>query len=122
MENKMSRPTVVEPKTTCPWESGQLGNSEEYAVACDKSHNEVVDEAIGLQLISIRLPKQLIDNLKMLSVNEGVGYQPLIRRVLIRWVQGEFQTIADQEQLAASRLLKAKSAEPVKEPRKRRTA
>ena len=54
------------------WEGKELGSSAEHAL----------DEATGLQLISIRLPKLLIEQVKQLAGLEGIGYQPYVRKVL----------------------------------------
>ncbi|AWV07217.1 hypothetical protein C9I47_1516 [Lysobacter maris] len=56
---------------------------------------------MGLQMISIRLPKVLIEDLKRFAEREGLGYQPLIRRVLMRWVGHEYKLEA-QERFASS--------------------
>jgi predicted DNA binding CopG/RHH family protein len=79
---------------TCRWESGELGLSQEHAVACSQEHEAAVDEALAMQLISIRLPKRLIDDLKFIAEREGLGYQPLVRRVLMRFASSEFKNIA----------------------------
>ena len=80
----------------CLWESGQLGNSAETAVASSAEHDRSVDDAMGLQMISIRLPKALIEDLKYLAEREGLGYQPLVRRVLMRYVSHEYKLIAHE--------------------------
>lgn len=85
----------------CPWESGQLGNSIEHAVPAPAEHEKTLDEAMGLQMISIRLPKALIDDLKYFAEREGLGYQPLMRRILIRWAGHEYKLEA-QEKFASS--------------------
>lgn len=46
-----------------------------------------MDENEGLQPISIRLTKSLIETLKGLARVEGVGYQPLIRQVLMKYAK-----------------------------------
>jgi hypothetical protein len=50
-------------------------------------HVEAMDEAAGLKMISIRLPVALIDSLKQLAAQEGIGYQALVRRVLKGFVE-----------------------------------
>ena len=57
-------------------------------------HQVEIDEALDLHLISIRLPKSLINNLKFIAKREGLGYQPLIRRLLVRFVNAEMRAIA----------------------------
>ncbi|WP_134709542.1 hypothetical protein [Stenotrophomonas maltophilia] len=91
----------------CRWESGEFGLSEQHAVAAPASVERDIDDALALQMISIRLPKQLLSDLKVIAPKEGLGYQPLIRRVLQRFVEGEFRSMAHDEflkQRAAGRL------------------
>ena len=52
-----------------------------------------IEDALGLQPISIRLQKDLLDNLKELAKLNGLGYQPLIRQVLTRWVDCELKSL-----------------------------
>lgn len=85
----------------CPWETGQLGTSVEHAEPASVDHQKMLDESLGLQLISIRLQKALIDDLKRFAEREGLGYQPLVRRILMRWVSHEYKMEA-QERLATS--------------------
>ena len=42
-----------------------------------------------MQMISIRLPKDLIDDLKTISQSQKMGYQALMREVLKRFVDAE---------------------------------
>lgn len=88
------------------WESGQLGQDEQFVQKADINVNEV-DDALELQPISIRLPKALINDLKIFAELEGLGYQPLMRRILMRWVEGEKRTIANRYMVD---MLKAKAA------------
>jgi uncharacterized protein (DUF4415 family) len=72
---------------TDKWEKRELGATEKYAAPSSKDESDSVDSALGLQLISIRLQANLIDELKELAVQEGLGYQPLMRMVLTRYVK-----------------------------------
>jgi hypothetical protein len=80
----------------CRWESGELGLSAEHAVVAPATLEREVDDALGLQLISIRLPRRLIDDLKLIAKKEGLGYQPLVRRVLMRFAEMEFRSMAHE--------------------------
>ena len=80
----------------CRWETGELGASAAHAVAAPQQLERDVDDALGLQLISIRLPKRLIEDLKLIATKEGLGYQPLVRRVLLRFADAEFRNMAHQ--------------------------
>lgn len=75
------------------WESRALGASAEHVAVADTAHDMALDEALGLQSISIRLPKQLIDQYKLIAHFHGVGYQPLMRDILARFVPGALQEI-----------------------------
>ncbi|MEH6578596.1 MAG: hypothetical protein V7731_16160 [Amphritea sp.] len=70
------------------WESGELGRSEEHAIASDIDM-AALDEALELKAISIRMQKPLIEDLKMIAKIRGLGYQPLIKQVLRRFVEAE---------------------------------
>lgn len=69
------------------WEQRELGAAEKYAAPSPQDESDSVDSALGLQLISIRLQANLIEELKELAVQEGLGYQPLMRMVLTRYVK-----------------------------------
>ncbi|MGH8445444.1 MAG: hypothetical protein ACREVL_09255 [Solimonas sp.] len=75
------------------WESGALGGEESYVKLSPRSGHEL-DEPLDLQLISIRLPKAMIEDLKFIAEREGLKYQPLMRRVLTRFVNCEMKDIA----------------------------
>jgi hypothetical protein len=59
----------------------------EYTAVVSDADDKALDDALGLQLISIRLSKSLIERLKALATLEGLGYQPLMRQVLTRFVR-----------------------------------
>lgn len=68
------------------WETGALGSNEAHAKPASKEIELDIDESLGLQAISIRLPKQLIEAYKLIATHHGVGYQPLMRDILQRFV------------------------------------
>ena len=76
------------------WESGEFGRDIKYAKAVEKKMGNQIDEALGLQMISIRLEKDLIESYKLLGTKYDMGYQPLMREALKRFVEGEFKLIA----------------------------
>jgi len=82
MSMKISRKPDTE-----KWERRELGASAAHAVASAPEKNEAVDSALGLQLISIRLQSDLIEELREIAREEGLGYQPLIRNVLTRFAK-----------------------------------
>jgi hypothetical protein len=76
-----------------PWESGKLGRDERFVKRADLSDEDALDESLALQMISIRLQKQLIEDLKFIATAHGIGYQPLMRDVLSRFVIHEKKAI-----------------------------
>jgi hypothetical protein len=91
------------------WDTGELGRDEAYVVVADAAHDAALDEALGLQSISIRLPKQLISQYKLISHFHGVGYQPLMRDVLQRFVKSAMKEILEEQ-------IKTAGAKTAKEP------
>ena len=87
--------TVKVPASDEAWESGQLGRDAEFAevVKTDEASELKFDDSLGLQLISIRLPKSLIEDFKSIAKLNGLGYQPLMRQVLKRFAEGEKRQI-----------------------------
>ena len=70
-----------------------VGTDEAYVAVAPAELSAGLDDALGLQPISIRLQKDLLDNLKALAKLNGLGYQPLIRQVLTRWVNCELKNM-----------------------------
>jgi hypothetical protein len=71
------------------WESGKRGSHSVAATAEDES---ALDEAMELQLISIRLPQSVVETLKAMAKKEGIGYQPYTRQLLIHHTQNNEKT------------------------------
>jgi len=74
-----------------------IGTDEQFVTAVPIAQEKSVDDALGLQPISIRLQKDLLDNLKALALLNGLGYQPLIRQVLTRWVDCELKSLLNDK-------------------------
>jgi len=79
----------------CPWESGELGRSEEHVRVATAEEMAEVDNSLGLQMISIRLQKSLIAALKEIAEHHGIGYQPMIRDLLTRFARSEMRTLLE---------------------------
>ena len=75
------------------WESGELGNDQEFAKVFEGDIQPRIDEAMAMQPISIRLPKSLIEAFKLLGQVHGLGYQPLMRRALMRFAEAEMKLV-----------------------------
>jgi uncharacterized protein (DUF4415 family) len=78
------------------WESGELGNDERYVRKVSTEVEKEIDDALGLQAISIRLQKDLIDQFKLIAKIHGMGYQPLMREALKRFASAEIKVILTQ--------------------------
>lgn len=76
-----------------PWETGALGQSEEHVRVATDAEMREVDDALELQMISIRLQKGLLDALKEIAKHNGIGYQPMVRDLLNRFARSEIRTI-----------------------------
>ena len=73
------------------WESRKLGSDPQFArsTSVPASFHELLNKSNNMQMISIRLPKDLIDDLKNISTTQKMGYQALMREVLKRFVDAE---------------------------------
>ncbi len=89
MNNDTTQKTSQILDTCAAWESGRLGRDDAYTVETDAQEAAAIDEALGLQTISIRLPSTMIEDVKAIARVHDVGYQPLIRDVLARWISAE---------------------------------
>jgi hypothetical protein len=75
------------------WDSKQLGASSEHAVRVSDERDKELDDAMGLQLFTFRMPKLVIEQLKQLAKLDGIGYQPFMRKVLIDYVHQNEQKL-----------------------------
>ena len=68
------------------WDSRELGADTRHAKRVTPESDEEIDAAIerglGLQPITLRLPKNLIERYKRMAKKKGLSYQPYIRMVL----------------------------------------
>ena len=71
------------------WDNREVGASESCVRKASTDHEKAIDDKLDLQIISIRLQKTLIDDLKELAGEDGLGYQPYIRHVLTQHVRNE---------------------------------
>ncbi len=81
--------------TTEAWESGKLGGDIAHAKR-SKLDMPAIDKAMDLQMISIRLQKTLLEDLKMIASVYGIGYQPLMKQILKRFVDSEMRKMANE--------------------------
>lgn len=89
---KKAPPTQYIEGTDEAWETGELGRAEEYAEKSPLKSSHV-DDKLEMQMISIRLPKSLIEDFKLIAEYHGSSYQPLMRQILKRFAGAEIKTI-----------------------------
>lgn len=108
------------PDTDEAWDSGELGRELESAERSEDGPEleAMIDEAIGLQPISIRLEKSLVEDFKFIATINGIGYQPLMRQILKRFADSEKKRIL--REVAAD--VQAKAAAEVAKPKSRKAA
>lgn len=74
------------------WESGLLGSDEKNAKRSELDI-DTVREAAGLKTISLRVQPDLLEELKLIAGLNNIGYQPLIKQILRRFVDAEMKTM-----------------------------
>lgn len=79
------------------WDSRELGADPAHAKVAGAEHAAALEEALGLQSISIRLPRQLIETYKLIAGHHGIGYQPLMRDILQRFVPEGLKEVVDEQ-------------------------
>ena len=75
------------------WDSGELGRDEEYVRVSESVDEKSIDDSVGLVPVSIRLQKSLVNDFKMISELNGIGYQTLMRQILTRFADCEKKKI-----------------------------
>jgi predicted DNA binding CopG/RHH family protein len=83
------------------WEEGKLGRDKKHAEKADSGAEKALHDALGMQMISIRLQKKLIEDLKSIAKYNGIGYQPLIRQLLTRFVTAEYKRLLNEARVEA---------------------
>ncbi len=78
------------------WDTGELGRDAAHArpASLTPEQRADIDTAAGLQMISIRLPNELIDAFKFIGDAQGIRYQTLMRQVLVRFADCELKSMA----------------------------
>jgi predicted DNA binding CopG/RHH family protein len=89
--NMATRRKVID--ADAAWDARELGQDARYAKKVNKKLETNLEAAMGFRLISIRMQKKLLDDLKFIAVAHNIGYQPLIRDVLSRFVDHEKKEI-----------------------------
>lgn len=84
------------------WDEGLLGESDAHVVVASSEESKQVDKILGLQSISIRLPKDLIDAYKLVAAHHHIGYQPLMRDMLQRNLPELIKEVLQHHEIKAS--------------------
>jgi predicted DNA binding CopG/RHH family protein len=79
------------------WEVHDEDLSYENVSTVPPAEQDAIDESLGLQMISIRLQRSLLNNLKVIAEHHKVGYQPLIRDLLNRFAKSELRSIYEEK-------------------------
>jgi|SRR3972149_2802512 len=103
------------------WEEGKLGRDKKHAEKADIALEKALDDSLGMQMISIRLPKKMIEDLKIIAKHHGLGYQPLIRHLLRKFVVAEFKNMLNEAR-AEAELRAGKPFKQLKEPKAKKAA
>lgn len=84
------------PGTVEAWENRELGAEEKHVEAVQSPEMELrIDEALGLKMISMRVPERLIEDFKIIAnANGGMGYQTLMKQCLKRFADSELKRMA----------------------------
>lgn len=102
----MSKDKLIQ-GTADAWDNGELGRDEDFVALSPDEDESAINEALGLQPISIRLEKSLIEDFKLIATMHGIGYQPLMRQALKRFADCEKKRILRE----VAEMQKAKRAE-----------
>lgn len=86
----------LDEKLNGAWESGELGRDIVHARRAPAELEAEVERALAMKLVSIRLPIPMIDALKAIAQYHHIGYQPMVRDLLGRFVASEIPAILEQ--------------------------
>ena len=86
-----------------PWEGLDNDLTEELVSAVPQEEVRAIDESLGMQLISIRLPRDLVNVLKEIAQFHGIGYQPMVRDLLHRFAVSEIRELLSKRLEEATR-------------------
>ncbi len=92
MEPKMIKEEIID---TCEdWENGKYGQDAEHAERVGQEEAKAVDDALGLEKVSIKMDKELIKTLSGIASYRGLtNYKVLMRDVLQRFADAEAKAI-----------------------------
>jgi hypothetical protein len=70
------------PDTIRNWENGKLGTDEAHVQVAPVGHDEVLDEALGLVTLSVRLNKVLAEQFEAVCLHHGMTTQAFLRMMI----------------------------------------
>ena len=94
---------------------GARGNEEAFAAAAPADETAKVNDLIGMQMISIRLQRDLLRDLKAIAEHHGLGYQPMIRDLLTGFARSEIRQILSERLKDLDEAPASESTAPVEE-------
>lgn len=113
------------PGTEEAWDEGILGSEEKYVGHLSPeelaAEATLIHESMGLQPISIRLERALIEDFKAIATIHGLGYQTLMRQALKRFADCEKKQLL-RDVAAQARARTAEHATAVKKATKQKKA
>jgi hypothetical protein len=118
----MTKQTI--PASDEAWDERLLGADEAFVKVAEDDVEGDIDESAGLQMISIRLQKPLIEDFKAIASLSGLGYQTLMRQVLHRFADCEKKRLLREfaAERAARQKAKTKPAQAAEQPAKQKKA
>lgn len=102
--------TSFDEKLNNAWESGELGRDIAHARRAPVELEADADRALAMRLVTIRLPIPMIEALKAIAKYHEIGYQPMVRDLLGRFVASEIPTILTQIERDAAAVAEDKTA------------
>lgn len=82
------------PSTDEAWDDETLGSDPASMKVADDATKDAIDDAAGTQLISIRMPKSMVDAFKAIAAsNKNISYQTLMKQILQRFIDGEMKRV-----------------------------
>ncbi len=92
------------------WESGSLGRDRAHMRRASAEVEAQVDQALAMKLITMRLPIPMIEALKAVAQYYGIGYQPMVRDLIGRFIASEIPTILSEIEHRAAAVESEKTA------------
>lgn len=114
------------PGTDEAWDNEELGADEKYVASLPDdelaSDEALINEALSLQPISIRLEKSLIEDFKLISSLHDLGYQTLMRQALKRFADCEKKRILREVAEAKAGSSMAEQVKATSKPKEKKAA